>query len=206
MKYEWRKQEKELYLPKQTPTIVEIPAMQFLTIIGTGDPNTSENYPLEVAALYAVSYALRMKLKKTGFEYVVYPLEGVWTTSDGSRDEYLNKDAFKYKLMIRQPQQVSSEDIRQAIQDVSKKKPNVNYLQLAFEQYEEGACLQMLHVGPYDNERQSFQEMKKFLQENNLSAVSTMENYPHREIYLSDPRKVAPEKLKTVLRLKLQLT
>lgn len=203
MKYEWRKQEKELYLPKQIPTLIQVPTMQFLTIQGTGNPNTSKNYPLEIAALYAVSYALRMKMKKTGVEYVVYPLEAVWTTSDGSRDEQLNKDAFEYKLMIRQPLEFSSEDIFAAIQEVAKKKPNSHYSQLTIENYEEGSCLQMLHVGPYDDELQSFKIMKEFLKENKLTPIFTMENYVHREIYLSDPRKTVPEKLKTVLRMKI---
>ena len=126
MKHEWRKQEKEIYLPKSIE-IREIPRYSFLMFEGEGDPN-SEMFSQQIEALYSVSYAIRMMLKKgettDSFVYTVYPLEGIWTTKDGSKDENLNKDQLVYRIMIRQPEQVNLEMVSQAIQQTIKKKDN----------------------------------------------------------------------------------
>ena len=206
MKHEWRKQEKEIYLPKSIE-IREIPRYSFLMFEGEGDPN-SEMFSQQIEALYSVSYAIRMMLKKgettDSFVYTVYPLEGIWTTKDGSKDENLNKDQLVYRIMIRQPEQVNLEMVSQAIQQTIKKKDNPYLNQLIFETYEDGMSIQMIHVGSFDTELESFKQMDRFLEGTAYERDWIMESYVHREIYLSDARKVVPEKRKTVLRYKLK--
>ncbi|MFK4567011.1 GyrI-like domain-containing protein [Enterococcus sp. UD-01] len=202
MKYEWRKQEKDFYLPKK-PTVITVPTYQFISLSSNGDPNRPA-FGEEVAALYAISYALRMGLKKgilgtEPFEYTVFPLEGVWT-SVNKPDGLLNKDELIYKIMIRQPDLVTETMFQEQLLAVKKKKDNPNLDKLIFERYEEGLCLQALHVGSFDTEAETFAKMSEVLKQEQLVMRPTMDNFQHREIYLSDPRKVAPEKAKTVLR------
>lgn len=204
-KYEWRKAEKELYLPKQL-SVVDVPTSNYLTLEGTGNPNDPV-FGDQIQALYPIAYALRMGYKKglygDPFEFTVYPLEGVWTTSDGSRGDQLNKDALMYKLMIRQPNQVTSNQFSDALAATRKKK-DVPFLdQVQFETYTEGLSLQMIHVGSFDTEGETFAKMQAYLAEHNLTKTTTMGDYQHREIYLSDFRRVAPEKRKTLLRYRL---
>ena len=206
MKHEWRKYEKEIYSPKSIE-IREIPRYSFLMLEGEGDPN-SEMFSQQIEALYSVSYAIRMMLKKgettDSFVYTVYPLEGIWTTKDGSKDENLNKDQLVYRIMIRQPEQVNLEMVSQAIQQTIKKKDNPYLNQLSFETYEDGMSIQMIHVGSFDTELESFKQMDRFLEGTAYERDWITESYVHREIYLSDARKVVPEKRKTVLRYKLK--
>ena len=206
MKHEWRKYEKEIYSPKSIE-IREIPRYSFLMFEGEGDPN-SEMFSQQIEALYSVSYAIRMMLKKgettDSFVYTVYPLEGIWTTKDGSKDENLNKDQLVYRIMIRQPEQVNLEMVSQAIQQTIKKKDNPYLNQLSFETYEDGMSIQMIHVGSFDTELESFKQMDRFLEGTAYERDWITESYVHREIYLSDARKVVPEKRKTVLRYKLK--
>lgn len=208
LKYEWRKQEKEIYLPKKTPQQINTPKYNYLILSGKGNPN-SELFAQQTAALYAVSYHFRMDIKKgtlggEPMEYVVYPLEGIWTTGDGSRGETLNKEALEYKLMIRQPSCITQENLQASLEKLAIKKPNPHYEMLALKEYEEGSSVQMLHVGSYDDELDSFKKMDAYLEEHQLARMNIMDRYIHREIYLSDPRKVAPEKLKTVLRYQVE--
>ena len=202
MKYEWRKQEKELYFPK-TIEIKEIPEQSFLILAGEGNPN-SELFSQQIEALYNVSYGLRMKLKKSDFVYTVYPLEGVWTTKDGSKNEHLNKEQLVYRIMIRQPEQVTKEMVNDVITEVSKKKSNPFISQLSFEKYTDGLSIQMIHVGSYDTEVESFRQIDAFLEQTSYEWDWVMDDYVHREIYLSDARRVVPEKRKTLLRYKLK--
>ncbi|HCM90801.1 MULTISPECIES: GyrI-like domain-containing protein [Vagococcus] len=203
MKYEWRKQEKELYLPKGID-IRQIKKQSFLILEGMGDPNNNCHYLEQIEALYSVSYSLRMTLKKQGFEYTVYPLEGVWTTSDGSKDENLNKDALVYRMMIRQPESVTDEMVQVAIKEVHLKKRNELVKEIVFETYEEGTVIQSIHIGSFDTEIETFKKMDQFLEKTNDSKDWIMGKYAHREIYLSDFRRVMPEKRKTLLRYKLK--
>lgn len=205
MKYEWRKAEKNEYLPK-TIEIVEIPKHSFLTIDGVGNPNQAE-FGEAVAALYAVSYAIRMYLKKAEdpFEYTVYPLEGVWTLPEAPRPgEAINKDELIYRLMIRQPDQVTLRLFQELQHQAYDKKKLEKIQQLQFIQYTEGTAIQALHVGSYDTEAATFAKMQHELQEKGYVPEMIMEKYAHREIYLSDARRVAPEKQKTVLRYKIK--
>ncbi|THB79588.1 MAG: hypothetical protein D6B25_01125 [Desulfobulbaceae bacterium] len=207
MKHEWRKKEKQLYLPPAKPEIVTIPPFQFFTIKGSGNPNDPA-FGEYIEALYAASYAIRMSYKKglqpAGFfEYTVYPLEGVWDLSVEAKKHYdgtIDKDELVFNLMIRQPEFVSDEFAHQAIVWAKQKKANPIIEQLQFEEIAEGHCVQMMHLGSYDTEPESFETMEAFCAQNNLRRKAKN----HREIYISDPRKVAPDKLKTVLRFEVE--
>ncbi|MFJ7736457.1 GyrI-like domain-containing protein [Lysinibacillus sp. NPDC097287] len=205
MKYEWRKQEKNLYIPKQKPELVTVPEQQFFMIKGKGNPNDSE-FAEKIGVLYSLAYAVRM-MPKQGytpegyFEYTVYPLEGIWDlTEKGRKLDTLNKDELVYTIMIRQPDFVTKDVVERAFEHVEKKKPHPFLNDVTFGTVQDGLCVQMLHVGPYDDEPQSFELMNEFIKNNNLERMSLL----HREIYLSDFRKVEPAKLKTVLRYKVK--
>ena len=205
MKYEWKKHEKNLYMPKQKPELITVPEQKFFMIKGKGNPN-SEEFSEKIGVLYSLSYAVRM-MPKSGytpenyFEYTVYPLEGIWDlTEEGKKLDTLNKDEFLYTIMIRQPDFVTEEVVKRAFESVIKKKPHPFLNDVIFDTMEDGLSVQILHVGPYDTEPQSFEEMDQFTKMNNLQRVSLT----HREIYISDARKVEPEKLKTVLRYRVK--
>jgi len=205
MKYEWRKQEKNLYIPKQKPELITVPEQKFFMIKGKGNPN-GEEFAEKIGVLYSLAYAIRM-MPKQGFtpegyfEYTVYPLEGVWDlTDEGRKSEILNKDELVYRIMIRQPDFTTDDVLERAFELVRKKKPHPYLDDVLFHTMEDGLSLQMLHVGSYDNEPQSFQVMHEYAENHQLERTS----FVHREIYLSDFRKVASEKLKTVLRFKVE--
>lgn len=208
MKHEWRKAEKAWYLPKE-PTILTLPRLNFITLEGTGDPN-GPLFSEQVGALYSVAYDLRMALKRgelgAPYEYVVYPLEGVWTTSDGSRGATLNKAALRYKIMLRQPDRLTVTDFQASVARVTTKKPNPWLDHLAWEPYAEGQVLQTIHQGSFDTEPTTFAQLQTVLTDQHYRVVPTMGDYWHREIYLTDPRRTAPEKAKTVLRYKIEST
>ncbi|AGX42509.1 GyrI-like domain-containing protein [Clostridium saccharobutylicum] len=201
MKFEWKKQEKNLYLPKEKPNLITVPQQNFFMISGKGNPN-DEEFSEKIGILYSLAYAVRM-MPKQGytpdgyFEYTVYPLEGIWNlTEEGKQSNTLNKEELLYTIMIRQPDFVTQEVVNNAFENVRKKKnhPLLDYVN--FETMEEGLSVQMMHIGSYDDEPQSFEQMKKFIEENNLKRTTLK----HREIYLSDARKTEESKLKTVLR------
>ena len=205
MKYEWRKKEKNLYLPKQKPEVVTVPEQKFFMLKGKGNPN-GEQFSEQIGALYSLAYAVRMMPRKGYtpegyFEYTVYPLEGIWDlTEEGRKLDTLNKDELLYTIMIRQPDFVTEEVVERAFEIATNKNPNPILNDVTFGCYEDGLCVQMLHVGPYDDEPQTFEEMKQFVEDHQLERVSLT----HREIYLSDFRKVEPAKLKTVLRYRVK--
>lgn len=201
MKYEWRKQEKNLYFPKEKPQLITIPPMKFFMISGQGDPN-KEEFSEKVGVLYSLAYAVRM-MPKTGytpegyFEYTVYPLEGLWDlTEEGRKAEKLDKDQLLYTIMIRQPDFVTQEVVDLAFENVRKKKNHSLLDSVTFEIMEDGLSVQMMHIGSFDEEPRTFKQMKDFISENNLQ----MRTLKHREIYLSDLRRTEKNKLKTVLR------
>lgn len=207
MKHEWRKKEKELYLPKNKPEIVDVPKFKFLTIEGEGNPNHAF-FSKYIESLYTLSYGIKMCPKKGSnpeayYDYTVYPLEGVWDINDEAKttfDGTINKDDFVFKLMIRQPNFVT-DDLVEEIRTLSnKKKPQELLANVKFEEIQEGRCVQMLHLGSYDNEPETFKVMEDFAEASGVERLSKI----HREIYLSDARRVVPEKLKTVLRFKLK--
>jgi hypothetical protein len=209
MKHEWRKKEKQVYIPKAKPEQIEIPEYNFLTISGKGNPNNPE-FADYIGALYPICYGIKMGLKKDPildgyYDYTVYPLEGVWDISDEAKASYtkdskLNKDDLVFTLMIRQPNFVTKEYALNTIEQVKLKKPNPLFNKVKFENIKEGNCIQMLHIGSYDDEPATFEIMEEFAKNIGLQRESKI----HREIYLSDFRKVPTEKLKTVLRFKLK--
>lgn len=201
MKYEWKKQEKNLYLPKEKPELITVSQQKFFMISGKGNPN-DEEFSEKIGILYSLAYAVRM-MPKQGytpdgyFEYTVYPLEGIWDlTEEGIQSNTLNKNELLYTIMIRQPDFVTQEVFNKAFENVRKKKHHPLLDNVTFETMEDGLSVQMMHIGSYDDEPQSFEQMKKFIIENNLERTAPR----HREIYLSDARKTEKTKLKTVLR------
>jgi len=201
-KYEWRKTEKAFYLPKEKcPVLVDVPEMKFFVVDGAGSP-ADEAFQARIGLLYTLSYTVRM-MPKSGWtppdyrEYTVFPLEGVWRMdADAWRGGALDKTKLRYKLMIRQPWFVTRDVADRAMESARKKVP-VDLLELAsFETFTDGPSVQMLHVGPYDTEPETFDAMKDFMQAHSLVRTEQA----HREIYLSDPRKVTPEKNRTLLR------
>lgn len=192
---------RKTYIPKQKPELVFVPEHKFFMIEGKGNPNSTD-FSDRIAVLYSLAYAVRM-MPKQGytpegyFEYTVYPLEGLWDlTERGRKLDTLDKDELLYTIMIRQPDFVTEEVVDRAYESVRKKKPHPLLDEVSFGTIEDGLSVQMLHIGPYDDEPKSFEKMKEFIKENNLE-IKTLR---HREIYLSDARRVAPAKLKTVLR------
>lgn len=205
MKYEWRKQEKDLYLPTEKPELRTVPKQKVFMLSGQGNPN-SENFSERVGVLYSLAYAVRM-MPKQGytpegyFEYTVYPLEGLWDlTEKGRKLNSLDKDELLYTVMIRQPDFVTEEVAERAFEQVRKKKPHPLLKEATFDTVEDGLAVQILHIGPYDDEPRSFEKMKEFINNNNLE-ITTLK---HREIYLSDVRKTESAKLKTVLRYQVK--
>jgi len=207
MKHDWKKSEKQFYAPKCEPEKVRIPAMNFFTIKGEGNPNNPE-FGEYISVLYALSYGVKMSPKQgfapdNYFEYSIYPLEGVWDITDEAKlrkIEKLDKDALVFNLMIRQPEFVTPEFAVEVITRVSKKKPHTLLSKAKFETIAEGDCVQMLHIGSYDDEPASFARIEAYAVANGLKRLSKI----HREIYLSDARKTAPEKLRTILRFGIE--
>lgn len=207
MKHEWRKKEKALYLPKNNPELAVIPPMKFFMIEGKGNPN-DDFFPEYIQVLYSVSYAVRMSPKSDCapegyFDYTVYPLEGVWDISEEAKKNYkgqLDKDTLVFNLMIRQPDFVNDEFAQSMIERTKKKKSHELLDKIKFGVIDEGQCVQMMHLGSYDDEPVSFKMMEAFCEENGFTRISRN----HREIYLTDARKVSPDKLKTVLRFRVK--
>jgi hypothetical protein len=206
MAHDWKKAEKKFYLPGTNPEIIYVPAFRFFSINGQGDPN-DKAFAEYISVLYSLSYAVKMSPKKGlapegYFEYSVYPLEGVWDITEEAKSrmtDKLDKSTLVFKLMIRQPDFVTQDYAESVIRLTKKKKPHPLLDEARFISIEEKSCIQMLHIGSYDEEPASFKRMEDFCLENKLKRESKI----HREIYLSDARKVSPEKLKTVLRFKL---
>jgi hypothetical protein len=201
-KYEWRKTEKAFYLPKEKgPTRIDVPEMKFFVVDGAGSP-ADEEFQTAVGLLYTLSYTIRM-MPKGGWtppdyrEYTVFPLEGVWRMdTDAWRGGALDKTKLRYRLMIRQPWFVTPDVVVRAKESARKKLPADLLERASFESFADGQSVQMIHVGPYDTEPETFAVMDAFMKEHGLVRPESA----HREIYLSDPRKVSPEKNRTLLR------
>ena len=204
MPFDFKKEYKELYQPKSKPQIVEVPPMNYIAVRGTGDPNEDDGaYQQAISVLYAVAYTLKMSYKTDYkiagfFEYVVPPLEGFWWQDDVDGVNYADKSGFHWISVIRLPDFVTKTDFDWAVQTAAKKK-QLDCSSAKFLTIEEGLCVQMMHVGSYDDEPASVAVMDEYLAQNGYANDLTAERL-HHEIYLSDPRKTAPEKRKTVLR------
>lgn len=204
MGFDFKKSQKELYQPGQTPAIVEVPTMRFLMVDGTGDPNTSPAYAAALEALYGISYAIRMNRGLPGwFEYVVAPLEGLWEVDDetfrGGGAPIADKSRLRWTSLIRQPDFVTPAVFEEARGLLEAKKPGLDLSGVRLADYQEGLCAQVMHLGPYDTEPATITRLAEFIQ-----ASGYTEDFEsgrrHHEIYLGDPRKTEPQKLRTVLR------
>ena len=206
MKHDWKKIEKQFYLPKTKPELVKVPPFKFFSIRGHGDPN-DKPFQEKIAILYSLAYTVKMSPKnnfapKDFFEYTVYPLEGFWDLSEEGKktdSEKLVKSQLIFNLMIRQPDFVTPEFALEAIERTKRKKNHPLLEKVKFEIIKDNDCIQMMHIGSYDNESDSFRQMEDFC----LKCGYKRESKQHREIYLSDFRKVPRNKLKTVLRFKI---
>ena len=198
MKIDLKKELKHLYAPSaEEPAIVDVPEMDYLMVDGHGDPNTSPEFQDAIEALYGVSYTMKFAAKKAGAEddHVVMPLEGLWWADDMATFSPENKDAWKWTLMIAQPEHVTKAGVDDAIAAVRRKKELAALDGLRLESLHEGTSAQIMHVGPYSEEGPAIGKLHAFIRENGSEPSGK-----HHEIYLSDPRRTAPEKLKTVLR------
>lgn len=204
--FDFKKAYKDLYLPKVKPSIVDVPPMRFIMINGKGNPNTSAFYQEAVEVLYGLSYTIKMSkmgsAKPAGyFDYVVPPLEGLWWFEDNTFDGSVmgRKDEFSWVIMIRQPEFVTPEVFETAKTSLAKKKPGLDTSIARLEDFTEGLCAQVMHIGPYDDEGPTVAALEEFIASQGYrTEMSGLRQ--HHEIYLSDPRKTAPEKLKTVIR------
>ena len=204
MAFDFKKEYKEFYMPKNRPQIVTVPAANYIAMRGKGDPNMEGGaYQQAIGVLYAVAYTLKMSYRtdykiEGFFEYVVPPLEGFWWQDDVCGVDYSDKSSFCWISVIRLPDFVSREDFDWAVQTAAKKK-KLDCSCAEFLTIEEGLCVQMMHLGPFDEEPQTVALMEQYLEEQGYVTDIT-EKRLHHEIYMSDARKVAPEKWKTVIR------
>ena len=194
---DFKKTLKEYYVPPKEFVIVDLPKMQFIMVDGHGDPNTAQEYQDAVEALYAVAYKMKFISKKTlEKDYVVPPLEGLWWAEDMETFHTREKSQWDWTMMIMTPEWITAEIFAEAVQQVRKPKDPTSLDLVRLEYYNEGLSVQVMHIGSYDDEGPVLAQMHNdFIPNNGL-----VENGKHHEIYLSDPRRVAPEKLKTVLR------
>ncbi|MGN0692139.1 MAG: GyrI-like domain-containing protein [Oscillospiraceae bacterium] len=203
-KLDYKKEYKDLYQPGSKPSLIDVPEMIFIAVDGKGDPNSSEEYKAAMEILYGLSFTIKMsKMNGTQpegyFEYVVPPPEGLWNQEGIDGIDYSRKEDFIWTSMIRQPEFVTEEVFEAAKAVLSKKKPQLDLSRARYMKMTEGLCVQIMHKGPYDDEPASIEKMKRFLEEKGL-AEDFSETRRHHEIYLSDPRKCAPERLRTVIR------
>lgn len=204
MAFDFKKEFKELYMPKNKPVIVTVPMANYIAVRGKGDPNQSDgDYQRAISVLYAVAYTLKMSYKSDYkidgfFEYVVPPLEGFWWQDGVDGVDYSDKSAFNWISVIRLPDFVAQKDFDWAVRTAEKKK-KLDCSSAEFFTVDEGLCVQMLHTGSYDDEPQTVEVMDSYLKENGYANDLSPQRL-HHEIYLSDARKTPPEKLKTVIR------
>lgn len=204
MAFDFKKEYKEFYLPKSKPSIVTVPSMNFIAVRGQGDPNVEDGeYKQSISLLYGIAFTIKMSKKGSRqiegyFDYVVPPLEGFWWQDGVKGIDYAHKENFKWISVISLPDFVTKADFAWAIKEATRKK-KVDFSKVEFLTYDEGLCVQCMHIGPYDDEPATVALMHKFMEEQEYSLDIT-DKRMHHEIYLSDARRVAPERLKTVIR------
>ena len=204
MAFDYKKEYKEFYMPKNKPSIVEIPKMNYIAVRGKGNPNDEEGeYKKTIGLLYGIAFTIKMSYKGTHkidgyFEYVVPPLEGFWWQDGRVGIDYNQKEELNFISIIRLPDFVTKKDFDWAIEEATKKKKQ-DFSKVEFLTYDEGICVQCMHVGSYDNEPATVELMHKYMEENGYVLDITDKRF-HHEIYLSDPIKCDENKLKTVIR------
>ena len=205
MAFDYKKEYKEFYMPKNKPGIVKIPKMNYIAVRGKGNPNDENSeYKDSIGLLYAIAFTIKMSYKGTYkingyFEYVVPPLEGFWwQEGNKSSIDYKSKDKFNFISIIRLPDFVTKEDFDWAIKEATNKK-KIDFSKVEFLTYNEGICVQCMHIGSYDDEPKTISLMHEYMIENGYELDITDTRF-HHEIYLSDPRRCDVNKLKTVIR------
>ena len=208
MAFDYKKEYKEFYMPKAKPAIVTVPAMNYLAVRGSGDPNEEGGeYKESIGLLYGIAFTIKMS-KKGGhqiegyFDYVVPPLEGFWWQDGVVGIDYAHKESFRWISVIRLPDFVTRKDFEWAITEAAAKK-NQDFSKVEFLTYDEGLCVQCMHIGAYDDEPATVEMMHRFMEEQGYVLDITDQRF-HHEIYLSDARRVASEKRKTVIRLPIK--
>ena len=204
MAFDYKKEYKAFYLPKNKPEIIEIPPMNFIAVRGEGDPNVVDGaYKQAIGLLYGIAFTIKMSKKGDHqidgyFDYVVPPLEGLWRQEGTDGIDYSRKADFRWISMIRLPDFVTQADFAWAVQEASRKK-QTDFSSVEFLTYDEGLCVQCMHIGSYDDEPATIAQMEEYAKQAGY-VIDLSETRQHHEIYLSDVRRVAPEKLKTVIR------
>ena len=204
MSFDFKKEYKEFYMPKNKPGIVSVPGMNYIAVRGQGDPNVEDGeYKQAIELLYGIAYTIKMSKKSDHqiegyFDYVVPPLEGFWWQEGVVGVDYAHKENFHWISVIRLPDFVTREDLGWAVKEAERKK-KTDFSKVEFLTYDEGLCVQCMHIGPYDDEPATVELMHAFMEEQGY-VLDINDRRLHHEIYLSDARKVAPEKLKTVIR------
>lgn len=209
MPFDFKKEYKEFYMPPRKPGIVNIPKMNYIAVRGTGDPNSETGeYKESIGLLYAVAFTIKMS--KLGshrmagyFDYVVPPLEGFWRQEGSDSIDYSHKEKFHFISAIRLPDFVTVDEFNWAVGEAARKK-KLDLSKVEFFTYDEGLCVQCMHIGPYDDEPKTIEAMHEHAAQNGCVPDIRAERM-HHEIYLSDPRKCAPERLKTVVRHPVKL-
>ncbi len=204
MAFDYKKEYREFYLPKNRPGIVNVPGMNYIAVRGKGDPNEEEGeYKKSIGLLYGIAFTIKMSKRGNHqiegyFDYVVPPLEGFWWQEGIEGIDYAHKEDFRWISVIRLPDFVTREDFEWAVGEATVKKKE-DYSKVEYFTYEEGLCVQCMHIGPYDDEPATVRLMHEFMEAQGYELDITDKRY-HHEIYLSDARRVAPEKRKTVIR------
>ena len=204
MAFDYKKEYKEFYMPANKPSIITVPKMNYIAVRGKGNPNDENGeYKDSIGLLYAIAFTVKMSYKGSHkidgyFEYVVPPLEGFWWQEGSDTIDYANKNGFNFISLIRLPDFVTKADFDWAVQEATNKK-KADFSKVEFLTYDEGVCVQCMHVGSYDDEPKTVALMHEYMKSNGYELDITSGRY-HHEIYLSDPRKCAVEKLKTVVR------
>lgn len=205
MAFDYKKEYKGVYMPKNTPSIVDVPKMNYIAVRGKGNPNDEDSeYKMSIGLLYAIAFTIKMSYKGNHkidgyFEYVVPPLEGFWWQNNKTCGiDYNNKENFNFISLIRLPDFVTKEDFEWAIKEATTKK-NDDFSRVEFFTYNEGKCVQCMHIGSYDDEPKTISLMHEYMKENGYELDITNERF-HHEIYLSDPRRCCTSRLKTVIR------
>ena len=204
MVFDFKKEYKELYKPKDKPSIINVEKANFIAVRGVGDPNSENSeYKQSISLLYPIAYAIKMSKKGDYkidgyFDFVVPPLEGFWWQEGIKGVDYANKDSFNFISLIRMPDFVTKEVFEWAIEETTRKKKE-DFSKVEFFTYDEGLCVQCMHIGPYNDEPITVEAMHEYMIEQGYELDITDERF-HHEVYISDVRKISPEKLKTVLR------
>lgn len=203
-KFDYKKEYKEFYLPKNKPELIDVPAMNFIAVRGKGNPNEEDGeYKAALGLLYAIAFTIKMSNKGNHkiegfFDYVVPPLEGFWWQDGVDGVDYTHKEDYQWISLIRLPDFVTKTDFDWAVEEATRKKQS-DFSKVEFYSYTEGMCVQCMHIGPYDEEPATVQAMEDYAHAMGYE-IDISETRFHHEIYLSDARRCSPEKLKTVIR------